>query len=126
MPGGTGDAPPAVDQGAPAEAVPTKRATAELKAILEALIFASPDPLTPRPRRVGRIGAEDRGPPAGAVAVALEDLDRRRLAGAVGAEEAEHLADADVEADPADGLVGAVALAQILDLYRGRRQPAGG
>jgi len=48
MPGGTGDAPPAVDEGAPAEAVPTKRATAELKAILEALIFASPDPLTPR------------------------------------------------------------------------------
>ncbi|PYR35814.1 MAG: hypothetical protein DMF90_12285, partial [Acidobacteria bacterium] len=48
MPGGTGDAPPAVDQGAPAEAVPTKRATAELKAILEALICASPGPLTPR------------------------------------------------------------------------------
>ncbi|PYR47124.1 MAG: SMC-Scp complex subunit ScpB [Acidobacteria bacterium] len=57
MPGGTGDAPPAVDQGAPAEAVPTKRATAELKAILEALIFASPDPLTPR--TIGRLLASE-------------------------------------------------------------------
>ena len=57
MPGGTGDAPPAVDEGAPAEAVPTKRATAELKAILEALIFASPDPLTPR--TIGRLLASE-------------------------------------------------------------------
>src|SRR5215218_851508 len=36
--------------------------------------------------------AENRHDPARAAAVALEDLDRRRLAGAVGPEEAEHLA----------------------------------
>ena len=45
-----------------------------------------------------------------ALAVALEDLDRGRLAGAVRAEQAEHLAGADLEVDPAEGLVGAVAL----------------
>ena len=41
-----------------------------------------------------------------ALAVALEDLDRRRLAGAVRAEQAEHLARLDLEVDPAQRLVG--------------------
>ena len=47
-----------------------------------------------------------------ALAVALEDLDRRRLAGAVRAEEAEHLALLDLEVDPADRLELSVRLAQ--------------
>ena len=51
--------------------------------------------------------------PRVALAVALEDLDRRRLAGAVGAEEAEDLARGDLEADPANGLDLAVGLAEI-------------
>ena len=40
-----------------------------------------------------------------ALAVALEDLDRRRLAGAVGTEQAEHLAGADLEALEGDARV---------------------
>ena len=44
-----------------------------------------------------------------ALAVALEDLDRRRLAGAVRAEQAEHLAGLDREVDPAQRLEVAVA-----------------
>ena len=42
--------------------------------------------------------------PPSALAVALEDLDRRRLAGAVGAEEAEDLAGGDLEVDAAHRL----------------------
>ena len=49
---------------------------------------------------------------AAGLAEALEDLDRRRLAGAVGAEEGEDLAAADLEVDAADRLVIAVALVQ--------------
>ncbi len=45
-------------------------------------------------------------------AVALENLDRRRLAGAVRAEQAEHLALVDVEVDPADGFEIAVGLVE--------------
>ena len=71
-----------------------------------------PDPLAPLLRRVGRILAEDLHLAGVAVAVALEDLDRGRLSGAVRPEEAEYLAGADLEVDAADRLVGAVALPQ--------------
>ena len=63
----------------------------------------------------GRVGAEHRHGAAVAAAVALEDLDRRRLAGAVRAEQREDLALADLEADAAQRLVPAVALAEVLD-----------
>ena len=53
-----------------------------------------------------------------APAVALEDLDGGRLAGAVRPEQAEHLADGDLEVDPAQRLQVAVALAQVSDLDR--------
>ena len=51
-----------------------------------------------RPRLL-RVDAEDRDAAAVALAVALEHLDRRRLAGAVRPEEAEDLALLDLEAD---------------------------
>ena len=65
-----------------------------------------------------RVVAEHRDVALAAVAVALEDLDRRRLARAVGPEQAEHLAAPDREVDPADRLQIAVALAQAADLDR--------
>ena len=46
---------------------------------------------------------------------ALEDLDRRRLARAVGPQQAEDLARVDLEADAVDGLDVAVALVQVGD-----------
>jgi hypothetical protein len=45
--------------------------------------------------------------------VALEDLDRRALAGAVGAEECEGLAVGDVEADAVQRVDRAVRLAEV-------------
>jgi hypothetical protein len=66
-------------------------------------------------RPPGRIVPEDGDDAAGAVAVPLEDLDGRRLARAVGSEEAEHLAAGDVEVDPSDGVDVAVGLAQVAD-----------
>ena len=59
-----------------------------------------------------RVDAEHLDGAGVALPVALEDLDRRRLAGAVRAEQAEHLAGLDREVDAAERLVGAVALAQ--------------
>src|SRR2546425_6474465 len=80
-----------------------------------------PDP----PLDAGRIGenvdAGDRGRAGIGAPQALEDLDRRRLAGAVRAEEPEHLAGLDVEADTADGLDLAVALSKVSDLHDGGR-----
>jgi hypothetical protein len=58
---------------------------------------------------------EDRHDAARAGAVALEDLDRRRLARAVGPEQAEDLADGDLEVQAPHGLVFAVGLAQVAD-----------
>src|SRR5262249_51964093 len=66
------------------------------------------------PRACG-IEAEDVDASAVALAVTLEDLDRRRLAGAVRAEQSEDLAFVDPEADAADGFMAAVRLAQFLD-----------
>src|SRR5439155_16938357 len=79
------------------------------------------DPLAEAALRPLRVEAEHLDPPAVGAAVALEDLDRRRLAGAVRAEQAEDLALLDLEADPAQRLLAAVPLAQILDEDRGHR-----
>jgi hypothetical protein len=65
--------------------------------------------------------AEDRDDPARAAAIALEDLDGRGLARAVGAEQPEHLARRDLEVDAAHGLVLAVALVEVAHEDRGCR-----
>ena len=57
-------------------------------------------------------------------AVALEDLDGGRLAGAVRAEQAEHLAALDLERHAAHGLDRPVRLAQVAHLYGGGSHPA--
>ena len=51
-----------------------------------------------------------------ALAVALEDLDGGRLAGAVGPEQAEHLAAAHLELDPANCFEVPIGLAKPTDL----------
>ena len=63
---------------------------------------------------VGRVDAERLDAPGAARAEALEDLDRRRLAGAVGAEQREHLALLHLEADVVHGHGVAVGLGQVL------------
>src|SRR5262249_34577547 len=68
------------------------------------------NPLAPLPRCVRRIRPEHLDLAAVPLAVPLEDLDRRRLAGTVRAEQPEHLAGCDLEVDAAERLVGAVAL----------------
>src|SRR2546427_11905272 len=61
------------------------------------------DPL-PDPTVPGRnLHAEDAGLALGQVAEPLEDFDGRRLAGAVGAQEGEHLAPVHFEGDSVDG-----------------------
>src|SRR5207244_622004 len=64
-----------------------------------ALLQHEADPLPPAAGGLAGVTAEDRDVAAGPPAVALEDLDCGRLTGAVGAEEAEHLALRDLEAD---------------------------
>jgi hypothetical protein len=61
------------------------------------------------------IVAEHRDDAGRAGPVALEDLDRGRLAGAVGPEQAEDLAHGDLEVQAPHGLVLAVGLAQVAD-----------
>ena len=72
-----------------------------------------PDPLAQRRAAMLGVDAEHRHVAAVAGAVPLENLDRRRLTGAVRPEQAEHLALLDGEADAADGFDLAVALAQL-------------
>ena len=71
------------------------------------------------PAQVGRalrgVVAQDADDAARALPVALQDLDRGGLPGAVGAQEAEDLAAGDLEVDPADRLGGAVGLVKISD-----------
>jgi hypothetical protein len=62
--------------------------------------------------------AEHADAAAGAPPVALEDLDRRRLASPVRAEQAEHLAARDLEGETADGVDVAIALAEVGNLDR--------
>ena len=89
-------------------------------------------PLAERALAAPGVEAEHRDVAGVARAVALEDLDGRRLARAVRAEQAEDLALLDREGDPADGLLVAVGLAQPADVDRGGHQsstattPAGG
>ena len=78
------------------------------------------DPLAPVEARGGRILAEHGHRPAVALAVALEDLDGRRLAGAVRAEQPEDLALRDLEADSAQRLELVVGLAEIVDGHGAR------
>ena len=73
------------------------------------------DPLAPGAAAVLRVLAQHRDLPAAALAVALEDLDRRRLAGPVGAEEGKDLARPHLEVDAANRLELAIALAQAAD-----------
>jgi len=74
-----------------------------------------PDPRPPARRRAPRIVAEHLDLARAGLAKALQDFDRRRLAGPVGAEEGEDLAAPDLQVDPADRLVVVVALAQPAD-----------
>ena len=76
------------------------------------------DPLAPGGAGSLRIGAEHFDGAGVAGAVALEDLDGRRLPGTVRAEQAEYLARLDREVDAAQRLVVAVALAQAADRDR--------
>src|SRR4051812_28763203 len=73
-----------------------------------------------------RIEAKNADVTRRALAVALEYLNRGRLAGAVGAEQGEDLTARHVEVDAADGLALAVALTQAVDLdgVFGRHDPA--
>ena len=63
------------------------------------------DPAVDRDRVDGRLDAEDRAPAARRPDVVEQRPDRRRLAGAVGAEEAERLALVDLEVDVDDAAV---------------------
>src|SRR5262249_24613421 len=90
------------------------------------LLQHDPDPLAPLPAarlappRAGglRADAEPGGAPAVPVAVALQDLDRGRLASAIRPEQGEDLAGADLEADAAQSLCPRVCLLQPFDLDR--------
>ncbi len=82
---------------------------------------ADADPRLERRGVLADIDAEHGGRPAVRDAQALEDLDRRRLAGAVRPEQAEHLAGGDVEVDPVDGEDLAVALDQAANVDDRRR-----
>ena len=76
----------------------------------------STSPIRSRHSRVGLPGSTPSTHASPALrAVALEDLDRRRLAGAVRAEEPEDLAGRDLEVDAAHGLVVPVGLVQVAD-----------
>src|SRR4051794_37809410 len=72
-------------------------------------------PLAQRPRPASRVEAEDGDLAAAALAVALEDLDRGRLARPVGPQQPVDLAAADLELDPGHGLEVPVGLAQAVD-----------
>src|SRR3954449_13615698 len=69
-------------------------------AIHTAALQDDPHPRAQLARALAGVEAEHRDDPARARAVALEDLDGRRLAGAVGAQQAEDLAARDLEVDP--------------------------
>jgi hypothetical protein len=78
-----------------------------------------PDPLAPLAVGAHGILAEHRHLAAIALAVALEDLHRRRLPRPVRAKEGEDLAAADLELDPAHRFELAVAHPQVADGYDG-------
>ncbi len=82
----------------------------------------------PGPPGPGGVLAEHADVAAVAVPEPLEDLDRRRLARAVGAEDGDDLTRREVEVEAVDRLLGAVALGQAADadgLAGGRARPDG-
>ncbi len=85
-----------------------------------ALLEHQADARSQAPAVAGRVQPED--PRAAAVGhpVALDDLDRRRLARAVRPEQREQLAAPHVERDPAQDLAPGIRLAQTVDDDRGR------
>src|SRR5439155_17367658 len=83
-----------------------------------------PDAVLERALRPRRVVAEDAHLPAVAPTVALQDLHDGGLAGAVRAEQGEHLPLLDLEADPTHGLELAVALAEVAD-FDGRHGSGG-
>src|SRR3954452_6584 len=82
-------------------------------AIHAAALQDDPHPRAQVARALAGIEAEHRDDPARAFAVALEDLDGRGLAGAVGAQQAEHLAARDLDVDPPDGSEPPIVLVQV-------------
>src|SRR5436190_4910149 len=82
-------------------------------------------PLAQLARPAARIEAQDGDLPGAARAIALEDLDGRRLARAVGPEQAEDLAALDAEVDAADGLEVPVGLPQAANFDGGLAVHAG-
>jgi hypothetical protein len=75
------------------------------------------DPAVPDGR--GGFPAEDLDPAGGRAEQAERGVDRRGLAGAVGAEQGDGLATGDVQVDPVDGHGGAVPDGQPLDVEGG-------
>ena len=94
------------------------------------LLEHDPDPVAPLAAAVGGVDAEHGDVSGAAREEAFEDLDGRRLAGAVRAEEGEDLAGGDLEVDAANGLRRSVVLLQPVhangDLARRRRRRATG
>ena len=80
-----------------------------------AVLEHDPDPLAPLLAGIRRVDAEHRHLPGAALAVALENLDGRRLACAVRTQEGEDLAAGDLEIDAPDRLEVAIGLAQAAD-----------
>jgi len=90
-------------------------------AVDAAALQHDPDPLSQLYLPARRVVPQHGDLATRTLAVALEDLDRRRLARTVRPEQAEHLAALHGDVDPAHGLVLAVALAQVPHLDRGAR-----
>ncbi len=80
-----------------------------------ALLQDDADALAPLAGRMRGVLAEDRDLARRALAIALEHLDRRGLAGAVRAQEGEDLAPLDGQVQATDGLEVAIGLAQARD-----------
>ena len=80
-----------------------------------ALLEHQPQPRPQRPPVPRRVEAQHPHGPAVDAAVPLEDLDRRGLARAVGPEEREQLAAANLERDVVEHLAAGVGLAEALD-----------
>ena len=81
-----------------------------------ALLQHDPDLLAELARAASGIDSQDPCLTRRAGSIPLQDLDDGRLAGAVGAEQAEHLAARDVEAHPAHGLRLAVRAPEVAHL----------
>ena len=85
------------------------------QAVERRLLEHDADPLAERALAAAGVEAEDAHVAGVGAAVAFEDLDERGLAGAVRAEQREHLAAADLEVDAVERLHAVVGLAQAAD-----------